>query len=257
MNKRNVIITTLFLALTATAQSGVSQSVNDYGGETPSDVYAPDYECNCETTSGMTMWAVAMKQKEDAKVLTLTKEMAKGRNANLSAALKSEVAYWEKVGGEINELNAGILELEYWFGGSMGAVAKAFAPLDVSYIRRASMEDDIHCLEGKPNETIKDNIRIDAQVLLASIDSAIVDVGIANIENEMFSEYYGSKNDYMKRLSLCKQNAKQFEADIQNWLSTRNKIESLLSPTARKSYRFHTYKVINSLAVCVKNAVEG
>lgn len=236
--------------------SSVAKSAGDED-VTPSDVYTLDYECDSETTSGMTEWAVAMKQKEDVKVLALTKGMTKGRSAALSAVLKSEVASWEKVNGEINKLNAEILELEYWFGGSMGAVANAFAPLNVSFIRRASLEEDIDCVDGKSSETINALIDVDAKALFTSVNSAISEVDIANIDNELFTEYYGSKADYIKRLNLCRQNATQLKVYIQNWLNARKKVESLLSTTAKKAYRFHTYKVINSLANCVKNDVEG
>jgi len=257
MSKRIFIFISIFLALTATALSSVEQSVNDYGKGTPSDVYALDYECDSMTTSGMAMWAVAMKQKEDAKVLRLTKKMAKRKDVNLSAALKSEEACWEKVNGEINKLNAGILELEYWFGGSIGAVAKAFAPLDVSFIRRASLEDDLDCLNGKSSETPRDRAGVDAKALQTSINTAVEEVDIANVDNELFTEYYGSKADYTKCQNLCLQHATQLKVDIQQWLNARKKVESLLSTTAKKAYRFHTYKVINSLANCMKNDIEG
>lgn len=257
MSKRNVIITSLFLVLFAVTISCVAKSAGDKEVIPPSDVYAIDYECDSETTSGMAKWAVAMKQKEDAKVKVLTKKLKKGRSTELSVALDNETACWERVCVSINTLNAKILELQYWFGGSMGAVAKVFVPLNVSFIRRASLEEDIVCLEKHQNQTIKDGMGVDAKTLFASISTAIESVDINSVDSEMFTENYGSKADYIKRLNLCKQDATQVEADIRRWLNARKKVEDLLGMSESTSYRLHTYKVINSLANCFNNDVEG
>lgn len=43
---------------------------------------------------------------------------------------------------------------------------------------------------------------------------------------------------------------------FKKWLNARKEVESLLNPTKGTLYRFHTNKVINSLADCVKNNME-
>lgn len=258
MIKRHIIIISLFLSfvLTDTVSSSEAQSPND-GGVTLPDVYALDYECDSITTSGMAMWAVAMKQKEDTKVVALTQNIVKGRKASLSVALKNEAACWDKASATINRLNMDMLELQYWFGGTIGTVAKAFVQLNVSYIRRASLEDDMKCLEVVSGQASKDYADIGEKALYESVNSVIGMFDIANVDSALFTDYCGSKADYMQRLSLCRQNALRLEADIQCWLNARKKVESRLSRFARKSYRQHTCKVVKSLTLCVKNNVEG
>lgn len=223
-------------------------------------IYTCDYVCDSLTTVGMVEWAVNMRKKDELKIENLTTEILKLVDGKTLTAIQSEIKAWNKLCKSLDETTAQILKMEWWFGGSLGSVYKADAPMEIRFIRRACLEDDYNLLNknNEKNDTQSSNTAANTNLtgISHSIDSAIAFVSPNNIDTSYFEyEYYGCLEEYEQSFKQCKQYAAQLKRRLKEWLDTRKTVMSTLSKNKKAEYNNHTNKALNTIAKTINGCI--
>lgn len=175
---------------------------------------------------------------------------------NLKSQLKQENDCWKEVASSLNQFDALLLRLLYYTGGSIGTVYKADAPMNVAFIRQASLKADEKLFIEKNAQAASKVTDIDLFRWDKEMQDALASAKYENQEKE-FVASCGSISEYKQIYLQLEKEAVVLKALLAKWVSQRQSIEQELSNSLQGEYKKHTQKVINSLSYHIYTSVSS
>ena len=222
--------------------------------------YADTASCEDCSTAGMVNWYGERKTISDRKIGFLTKQLQTlSANVNVVGAKKAklfrnavcaEIEMWNQLEKLLYNFNSVVFEINNdLIGGTIFQVVNASTRQGISYARFACLQEDVNTFKGIKQENVNDDKGLLLKQFYSNMRSLrpVVKASKLRKEYSFMSIAEAKKEAYRLTNSYP---VSEIKIAMNNWLSARKNVATLLSSSYEAAYNQHTMLLVHSLIYC-------
>ena len=219
--------------------------------------YADTASCEECSTAGMVNWYRERKTISDRKIGFLTKQL-QTLNANVNVvrakkaklfrnAVCTEIKMWNQLEKLLYNFNSVVFEInKVLFVGNIFRVLNESTQQGISYARFACLQEDVNTFKGIKQENVNDDKGLLLTQFYANMRSLRPDVKASQLRKEYsFMSIAKAKKEAYRLTNSYP--VSEIKIAMNNWLSARKNVATLLSSSYEAAYNQHTMLLVHSL----------